>query len=200
MGELRVGCGYDIHAFTSGRPLVLGGVTIEHNRGLAGHSDADVLTHAVVDALLGAVGWGDLGDWFPTSDPRYRDANSLTFLDQVAYKLRGGGWRVLNLDTTLVAQEPHLSPQRGPMRDCLAQRLGIEAKRVSVKSTTADHLGSIGRAEGIAAHAVVLLEAPNRESGAGNQEPGVGSSRSGVRSRRSGARGPGFGKRLPASR
>jgi 2-C-methyl-D-erythritol 2,4-cyclodiphosphate synthase len=160
MADLRVGCGYDVHAFASGRALVLGGVPIEHPRGLAGHSDADVLSHALIDALLGAAGWGDLGDWFPSDDPRCRDAESLTMLVSVAERLRNAGWRLVNLDTTVVAQEPRLVDLRVRIRNCLAERLGIEASRVSVKATTADHLGAVGRGEGIAVQAVVLLEAP----------------------------------------
>ncbi len=160
MPELRVGIGYDVHAFAAGRALVLGGVGIDHRRGLAGHSDADVLTHALVDALLGAAGWGDLGDWFPADDQSYRDAESLSFLDRVADELRRRGWRVINVDTTIVAQEPRLAEQRSIIGRRLAERLGLEPGRVSVKATTPDHLGAIGRAEGIAAQAVVLLEAP----------------------------------------
>ena len=159
MVELRVGCGYDVHAFAAGRALVLGGVRIEHGRGLAGPSDADVLTHALVDAMLGAAGLGDIGDWFPPGDPRYRDADSQQFLDRVTQALREGGWRVVNVDTTLLAQEPRLGDRRAAIRDCLAERLGLDRSRVSVKATTPDHLGAIGRAEGIAAQAVVLLEA-----------------------------------------
>jgi len=168
MSELRIGVGYDLHAFASGRALILGGVGIDHERGLAGHSDADVLTHALVDALLGAAGWGDLGDWFPPDDPGYRDADSLRFLDRVADELRRRGWRVINVDTTLMAQEPRLVEQRSVIRRRLAERLGLETGRVSVKATTPDHLGAIGRAEGIAAQAVVLLEAPGTEERAPN--------------------------------
>jgi 2-C-methyl-D-erythritol 2,4-cyclodiphosphate synthase len=148
-----------VHAFAAGRPLVLGGVRIDHPQGLAGHSDADVLTHAIADALLGAAGLGDLGDWFPPDDPPFRDADSLTFLDRIAAELRQSGWRVVNVDATLVAQQPRLADHRAAMSACLAQRLGLEPGRVSVKATTTDHLGSLGRAEGIAAQAVVLLEA-----------------------------------------
>ncbi len=165
MAEMRVGCGYDVHAFAVGRRLILGGVRIEHELGLAGHSDADVLTHAIVDAMLGAAGLGDIGDWFPPGDPRYRDADSLTFLDRVARELRERGWRVVNVDATVVAQEPRLAERRGAMRDCLAPRLGLDPGRVSVKATTPDHLGALGQAEGIAAQAVVLLEAAEGDAG-----------------------------------
>jgi 2-C-methyl-D-erythritol 2,4-cyclodiphosphate synthase len=160
MADLRVGFGYDLHAFADGRALVLGGVHIEHTRGLAGHSDADVLSHALIDALLGAAGWGDLGDWFPPDDPRFRDAVSSTLLVRVAEELRDAGWHLLNVDTTVVAQEPRLVDLRVRIRNCLAGRLGMEISRVSLKATTTDHVGAIGRGEGIAAYAVVLLEAP----------------------------------------
>src|SRR6476659_3836206 len=133
---MGVGIGYDSHGVAEGRPLVLGGVQIEHERGLAGHSDADVLTHAVVDALLGAAGLGDLGDWFPADDPRYRDADSLTFLDRVTAELTRAGWRVLNVDTTVVAQVPRLAERREQIRRRLAERLALEPSRVSVKATT----------------------------------------------------------------
>src|SRR5438874_8499020 len=109
MADLRIGCGYDVHAFAADRPLVLGGVTLDHQRGLAGHSDADVLTHAVVDALLGAAGWGDLGDWFPSDDTALRDTRSVAFLDIVAGRLWREGWQVVSLDATLVAQEPRVA-------------------------------------------------------------------------------------------
>ena len=122
MAESRVGCGYDLHAFAEGRALVLGGVTIEHSRGLAGHSDADVLTHAVIDALLGAAALGDIGDWFPPGDPRYRDVLSLTLLDRVSAELRERGWRLINLDTTIIAQEPRLAGARDTIRARLAER------------------------------------------------------------------------------
>jgi 2-C-methyl-D-erythritol 2,4-cyclodiphosphate synthase len=154
-----VGCGYDVHGFVAGRPLVLGGLPIAYTRGLGGHSDADVLTHALVDALLGAAGLGDIGDWFPSSDPAYRDADSQLFLDRVKRELDRRGWRVVNVDTTLLAQEPRLGGWRSAIRDRLAARLGLEPSRVSVKATTPDRLGALGRAEGIAAQAVVLLEA-----------------------------------------
>lgn len=160
MPELRVGIGYDLHAFAPDRALVLGGVRIDHPRGLAGHSDADVLTHALIDALLGAAGWGDIGDWFPPSDARLAGVESLVLLDRVTQRLREAGWRVVNVDTTVVAQEPRLAGARERIKGTLAARLGLAGDRLSVKATTPDHLGAIGRAEGIAAQAVVLLEAP----------------------------------------
>ena len=158
MSALRVGCGYDVHAFGGKRPLVLGGVRIDHHRGLLGHSDADVVTHALLDALLGAAAWGDIGDWFPTSEERHRGASSVSFLDRVVGELRAAGWGLVNVDVTVVAQEPRLAGSRGAIRACLSEHLGLEPASVSVKATTPDHLGAIGRAEGIAAQAVVLLE------------------------------------------
>lgn len=161
MPELRVGCGYDVHAFGTARPLILAGVQIPHDCGLAGTSDADVVTHAIIDALLGAAAWGDIGTWFPSDDPRYYGASSLALLDQVVQELARHGWRVNNVDATVIAQRPRLGPHRDTMRAALAEHLRLDARRVSVKATTPDHLGAIGRAEGIAAQAVVLLEAPN---------------------------------------
>src|SRR5712691_6757241 len=125
MGELRVGCGYDLHAFAPDRGLVLAGVVIEHARGLAGHSDADVLTHALIDALLGAAGLGDMGDWFPSSDQELKGVESLTLLDRVLDRLMQDGWRIVNVDTTVVAQEPRLGGHRPHMKRQLAARLGI---------------------------------------------------------------------------
>jgi 2-C-methyl-D-erythritol 2,4-cyclodiphosphate synthase len=166
VSAIRVGVGYDVHAFAPARALVLGGVRIEHDRGLAGHSDADVLLHAVVDALLGAVGLGDIGDWFPPGDARYADAPSCTFVAAVLSELTRRGWRVVNLDATVIAQEPRLAAYRAQMRQSLAESLMVDADRVSVKATTPDHLGSLGRAEGIAAQAIVLLESESRPGGA----------------------------------
>jgi 2-C-methyl-D-erythritol 2,4-cyclodiphosphate synthase len=162
----RVGCGYDLHAFAVGRPLVLGGIRVAYERGLAGHSDADVLTHAVIDALLGAAGWGDIGEWFPSSDERYRDADSLTLLDQVVRALRTAGWRIANVDATILAQQPRLAGHRAAIRQALAEHLDLDPDRVSVKATTPDHLGAVGRVEGIAAQAVSLLEEPTSVEGA----------------------------------
>jgi 2-C-methyl-D-erythritol 2,4-cyclodiphosphate synthase len=170
--ELRIGCGYDVHAFGVDRPLILGGITVPNRAGLVGHSDADVLTHAVIDALLGAAALGDLGDWFGTSRPEYQGASSLTLLRQVTTELRRTGWRIVNLDSTIVAQEPRLSDSRSAMRACLARVLRVDPARVSVKATTPDHLGAIGRIEGIAAQAVVLLEAPGEQARRTNQ-PGI---------------------------
>ena len=154
---MRIGHGYDVHRFTEGRPLVLGGVTVAHDRGLLGHSDADVLTHAVMDALLGAAALGDIGLHFPDSDPAYRGISSLTLLSRVGALLVEKGYRVGNIDATVVAEEPKLRPYIDAMREKIAAALGIEPERVSVKATTEEGLGFTGERLGIAAHAVCLL-------------------------------------------
>ena len=154
---MRIGHGYDVHRFTEGRPLVLGGVMVAHDRGLLGHSDADVLTHAVMDALLGAAALGDIGLHFPDSDPAYRGISSLTLLSRVGELLTKKGYRVGNIDATVVAEEPKLRPYIDAMREKIAAALGIEPERVSVKATTEEGLGFTGARLGIAAHAVCLL-------------------------------------------
>jgi 2-C-methyl-D-erythritol 2,4-cyclodiphosphate synthase len=156
----RVGMGYDVHAFAaehSGRSLILGGIAIPHHRGLAGHSDADVLLHAVVDALLGAAALGDIGTHFPSSDPRWRDASSTTFLTFTVDLLRQHGWEVGNIDATVVAEHPRLAPYIQPMRQRVAEITGIPPERVSVKAKTTDGLGFAGREEGVACYAIALL-------------------------------------------
>ena len=155
---MRVGIGYDIHRLEQGRPLVLGGVRIEHEFGLAGHSDGDALSHAIIDALLGAAALGDIGRLFPPDDERYRDANSLDLLRETAKLVAEAGYRKVNVDATVIAEAPKLAPHVDAMRAKLAEALDIEAGIVSVKATTADRLGSLGRGEGIAALAVVLLD------------------------------------------
>ena len=155
---MRIGQGYDVHALVPGRKLILGGVVIAYERGLLGHSDADVLTHAIMDALLGAAALGDIGKLFPDSDPRYAGADSLELLREVCARLRGAGWRVVNIDSTVIAQAPKLAGHIGQMRENLARACGVEAGAVSVKATTEEHLGFTGRGEGIAAQAVCLLE------------------------------------------
>ena len=154
---LRVGNGIDVHAFADGVPLWLGGVLIPHPRGLAGHSDGDAGVHAVIDALLGATGRGDIGEWFPSSDERWRGIRSTEMLSHVWSSLSADGWRIENVDLTIVAAEPRLAPYRAEMRATLAESLGISEAQVSVKATTTDALGFVGRAEGILALATVLL-------------------------------------------
>ena len=157
---LRVGIGYDIHARAVGRPLVLGGVRFESDWGLEGHSDADVLAHAIGDALLGAIALGDLGEHFPPGDPRWKDISSIELLRLIRAMLEGRGGRIVNVDATVVAAEPRLAPMRDPMRARIAQALKIPAGHVSVKATTNESLGALGRGEGIAAWAVAMVEAP----------------------------------------
>ena len=156
-GSMRIGHGFDVHRFGDGDHVVLGGVTIAHDRGLVAHSDGDVLIHAICDALLGAAGLGDIGRHFPDTDPRYRDIDSRILLRHVRDSLAGRGWRVGNLDSTVVAQSPRLGPHIAAMCANLAQDLGVAMDSVNVKATTTEQLGYVGRREGIAAHAVVLL-------------------------------------------
>ena len=154
----RIGTGFDVHALVAGRPLVLGGVTVPFERGLAGHSDADVLLHAIADALLGALALGDIGRHFPDTDPRYRGADSRVLLRHVAGLVANAGYAVGNVDATIVAQAPRLAPHVDAMRANIAGDLGCDVGRVSVKATTTEQLGFTGRSEGIAAMAVALLE------------------------------------------
>ena len=154
---MRIGHGYDVHRLVPGRRLVLGGVEIGHPTGLLGHSDADVLAHAVMDALLGACGWGDIGALFPDADPAYAGADSMELLRTVVEKLDGAAVRVGNLDVTVIAQRPKLAPYLPEMRRNLALALRVEPERVNVKATTEEGLGFTGREEGIAAHAVALV-------------------------------------------
>src|SRR5437879_6225071 len=155
---MRVGIGHDTHRLTSGRPLILGGVRIAHSRGLAGHSDADVVLHAVTDALLGAAALGDIGELFPDSDPAYRDADSAGFVRAALTNLTKLGWRVVNLDVTVFAEEPKLGPVKAVIRANLAKILGVGIDAISVKAKTGEHVGHIGRGEAIGCHAVVLIE------------------------------------------
>jgi 2-C-methyl-D-erythritol 2,4-cyclodiphosphate synthase len=154
---LRVGNGFDVHALIAGRKLILGGVTIAHDRGLAGHSDADVLLHAIGDAILGALALGDLGVHFPDTDRRWKDADSRALLRHVAALMTREGWRTENLDTTVIAQAPKLAPHVPAMRANIAADLACDLARVSVKATTTERLGFAGRSEGIAAMATILL-------------------------------------------
>ena len=155
---MRVGQGFDSHALVPGRPLLLGGVEIPHDRGLEGHSDGDVLLHAVTSALLGALGEGDLGRHFPSSDPAFAGVSSAKLLGQALALARRRGYAIGNLDTTVVAQAPRLAPHLDAMRERIAKLLETEPERINVKVTSTDGLGAIGRGEGIAAFAVVLLE------------------------------------------
>ncbi len=155
--RLRIGQGMDVHAFAPGRKLILGGVDIPHTQGLLGHSDADVLAHAVADALLGAIRGGDIGKLFPDTDPAYKDANSLKLLAAVAQKVREEGYEILDVDSVIAAQAPKLSPYRDQMRANLAHAMGISVENVGVKATTTEHLGFEGREEGISATSVCLL-------------------------------------------
>ena len=158
MSAFRIGHGYDVHRLVPGRKLILGGVEVPFDRGLLGHSDADVLTHAVMDALLGAAGLGDIGKLFPDSDPAYAGISSLLLLDRVAQRLREAGWQVGNVDATVLAQQPKLAPHIPKMRQNLARHLGILQEQVNVKATTEEGLGFTGAGQGMAAHAVCLLE------------------------------------------
>ena len=155
---MRIGQGSDVHALVAGRKLVIGGVTLPFGKGLAGPSDADVLVHAVCDALLGAAALGDIGRHFPDTDPRYANADSRAFLREVAAKVRDAGYAIANLDATIHAEAPKMAPHIGAMIANLASDLGLPAGRINVKAKTAERLGAIGRGEGIAAEAIVLLE------------------------------------------
>ena len=161
MTKLRVGHGYDVHRLVEGRALILGGVTVPFDRGLLGHSDADVLTHAVMDALLGAAALGDIGKLFPDSDAAYAGADSIVLLERVTALLREHGWQVGNVDATVVAQAPKLAPYIPDMRRRLAEAMGLDVDCVSVKATTEERLGFTGSGEGMAAHAVALIERLN---------------------------------------
>ncbi len=155
---MRVGIGYDVHPLTSGRRLVLGGVDIPFNKGLSGWSDADVLTHAIMDALLGAAALGDIGSHFPPGEPQYKDISSLTLLKRVGDKLAENSWQIINVDATIVAEQPKLRDFIDQMRQQLSRTLGIALSQVGVKASTSAQLGFVGRGEGIAAFAVALIE------------------------------------------
>jgi 2-C-methyl-D-erythritol 2,4-cyclodiphosphate synthase len=163
---MRIGQGFDIHALVPGRKLIIGGVEIAHERGLAGHSDADVLLHAVCDALLGAAGLGDIGTHFPDTDPQYRGVDSRALLRKVSRLLRDSGMVVANIDATIIAQAPKMAPHIPRMRENIEHDLGLAAGAVNVKAKTAERLGALGRGEGIAAEAVaLLLRAPMSSDG-----------------------------------
>jgi 2-C-methyl-D-erythritol 2,4-cyclodiphosphate synthase len=157
MTEYRVGSGVDAHALEDGVPLMLGGVAIDHPRGLAGHSDGDVLAHALTDAILGAAGMEDIGALFPSGDPQLEGADSVALLAEAWSRVRAAGWELVNADVILIGEEPRLAPHRDAMRGRLAGALGVEPERVAVRATTTDGLGFTGRGEGLAAQAVALL-------------------------------------------
>jgi 2-C-methyl-D-erythritol 2,4-cyclodiphosphate synthase len=152
-----VGLGYDCHRFAAGRRLVLGGIEIPHEQGLAGHSDADVLIHAIIDALLGGAGLGDIGEHFPDTDERWRDVDSLVLLETVITTVIAAGLEVVNVDCTVIMERPKLGPYRQAIRECLAVRLGLAPARVNVKATTGEGMGFVGRGEGVAALAIASL-------------------------------------------
>jgi 2-C-methyl-D-erythritol 2,4-cyclodiphosphate synthase len=155
--DIRIGEGWDTHALVTGRPLVLGGVTIPHTHGLLGHSDADALLHAITDALLGGAGLGDIGRHFPDTDPQFKGADSRVLLAQAAARVRAAGWRIGNVDSTVIAQAPRLAPHIPAMCESIARTLEIAVARVNVKAKTAEKMGPVGRGESIEARAVVLL-------------------------------------------
>lgn len=161
--ELRVGSGHDTHRLESGRPLILGGVRIDHAQGLAGHSDADVVLHAVTDALLGAAGLGDIGELFPDTDPQWRGADSALFVQEAMKRIQAAGWRVGNLDVTIFAQEPKLGPHKSAIARNLARLLQVDHSAVNVKAKTGEHVGHIGRGEAIGCAAVMLIEKEEEE-------------------------------------
>jgi 2-C-methyl-D-erythritol 2,4-cyclodiphosphate synthase len=155
---MRVGIGHDTHRLVAGRPLILGGVRVPHDRGLAGHSDADVVLHALTDALLGAAGMGDIGDAYPDTDPQWQDADSALFLRETLARLNQAGWRPVNVDVIVFAQEPKLGPVKADVRASLARLLGLPSDAVNVKAKTGEKVGHIGRAEAIACQVVVLID------------------------------------------
>ncbi|MDB9304307.1 2-C-methyl-D-erythritol 2,4-cyclodiphosphate synthase [Nodularia spumigena CS-591/12] len=157
MTKIRIGNGYDIHKLVSDRPLILGGVSIPHELGLLGHSDADVLTHAIMDAMLGALSLGDIGHYFPPSDPQWAGADSLVLLTQVHQLIRNQGWQIGNIDSVVVAERPKLKPHIEKMRAKLAGVLELVPNQIGIKATTNEKLGPVGREEGICAYAVILL-------------------------------------------
>lgn len=155
---MRIGIGYDIHRLVKGRPLILGGVSIAYEKGLLGHSDADVLTHAICDALLGAAGLGDIGTHFPDSDPQYKDISSLTLLTETCRLVTDKGFQIVNLDATLLAEAPKLAPHRQQMQTQLADTMNLRPTEINIKATTTEGLGVIGKGEGIAAMCIALID------------------------------------------
>jgi 2-C-methyl-D-erythritol 2,4-cyclodiphosphate synthase len=160
---MRIGIGYDIHPLVKGKKLVIGGVEIPFKKGLSGWSDADVLTHAIIDALLGAAAMGDIGSYFPPGEPQYKDISSLTLLETTRDKLKENGWQIVNVDATVVAEEPKLAGFIEQMRQNLSQTLGVSLSQVSVKASTANEMGCVGRGRGIEAQAVALVKGSKDE-------------------------------------
>jgi 2-C-methyl-D-erythritol 2,4-cyclodiphosphate synthase len=158
MSELRIGLGVDAHAFSDGVPLVLGGIAIESPRGLAGHSDGDVIAHALIDALLGGAGLGDIGSLFPPGEAEWKGASSLDLLRRAAAQVQEAGWELVNADCVLIGEEPRIAPLREQMRERLAEAVGADADRINVRATTTDKLGFTGRGQGLAAQAVALVK------------------------------------------
>ena len=156
----HVGIGYDVHPLVAGRKLILGGVEIAHTKGLEGHSDADVLMHAICDAVLGALGESDIGHFFPNTDPRWKDVASSVFLEEAARQVLQRNGRIVNVDSTIIAQQPKIYPHIGSMKKCIAEALGLREAQIGIKATTNEHMGFIGREEGIAAMAVASVELP----------------------------------------
>jgi 2-C-methyl-D-erythritol 2,4-cyclodiphosphate synthase len=157
MTGMRIGEGWDVHALVPGRPLVIGGVVVPYERGLLGHSDADVLLHAITDAILGAAGLGDIGRHFPDTDPRFKGADSALLLEEAARRVAAAGWAIANVDSTVIAQAPRLAPHIDAMRERIAKALGLMPGQVNVKAKTAEKLGPVGQGQSIEARAVVLL-------------------------------------------
>lgn len=155
---IRIGTGFDSHRLEEGRKLILGGVEIAHPRGLLGHSDADVIVHAIIDALLGSIADGDIGQHFPDTDPKWKGADSIELLKTAAERLKSLGWKIVNTDATVIAQEPKLEPHIQKMRERIAAAMGVEKQQVSIKAKTNEGMGALGRREGIAVHAVALVE------------------------------------------
>ncbi len=156
----RVGLGYDVHQLKDNRPLILGGVEIPHEKGLDGHSDADVIMHAICDAILGALGEGDIGSFFPPSDPQWKDASSKIFLEEAAKQIKKQNGRLINIDAMLIAEAPKISPYIPEMKNNIANALGVSTKDIGIKATTNETMGFVGRGEGMAAHAVASVELP----------------------------------------
>ncbi|MBQ7876373.1 MAG: 2-C-methyl-D-erythritol 2,4-cyclodiphosphate synthase [Clostridia bacterium] len=154
---MRIGIGCDTHRLTEGRKLILGGVEIEHTKGLLGHSDADALTHAVIDALLGAAGLGDIGTLFPDTDMKYKDISSLILLEEAGRRVKAAGYEIVNIDTIIIAQKPKMAPYKALMAETLAKTLGIDPSQINVKAKTNEHMGFTGREEGIETRAVALI-------------------------------------------